>query len=169
MLENAFRTKNIPGKNMVALVSVSILLASLGITASQAFAMGQAPSTCSNRYDGTITSMKIIVGHRTYDPIAHPGITFQLRNDKSYTVTFTIHTANQSSQDNTLGGNTWYDTSAPGYQLGSCVTGAGSNQDVTITATEVHPGNIAPQITQNVSWKTLVSGETTYNVKWINP
>lgn len=169
MLENAFRTKNISGKNMVAMVFVSILLASLGITASQAFAMGQAPSTCTNRYDGAITAMKIIVGYRTYDPIAHPGTTFQLRNDKSYTVTFTIHTASQSSQGNTLGGTTWYDTSAPGYQLGSCVTGAGSNQDVTITATEVHPGNLAPQITQNVSWKTLMPGEITYNIKWINP
>jgi len=109
------------------------------------------------------------VGYKTFDPIAHPGITFQLRNDKSYTVKFTIHTYNQSSQGNSLAGDTWYDTSAPGYQLGMCVTGAGPNQNVVITATETHPGNIAPQITQNVSWKTLVQGEITYNIKWINP
>ena len=167
-LEDAFRTKNNTGKSMLALVFVSILLASLGASASQAFAMGQAPSTCSNRYDGTITAMKIVVGHRTYDPITNPGITFQLRNDKSYTVTFTIHTANQSSQGNTLGGNTWYDTSAPGYQLGKCVAGAGSNQDIKVTATEKHPANIAPQTTQNVSWKTLLPGDIAYNIKWIN-
>ncbi len=170
MLENKFRTKNNSGKNVFALVFASVLLASLGVSANQAFAMGQAPSTCSNRYDGTITAMKIIVGHtRTYDPIAHPGVTFQLRNDKSYTVTFTIHTPSQSSQNNTLVGDTWYDTSAPGYQLGKCVTGTGPNQDVTVTVTETHPGNLAPQTTQNVSWKTLVPGETTFNIKWINP
>jgi hypothetical protein len=168
-LENKFRTKNSLGKNLFAIVLVSILLASLGISANQVYAMGQAPSTCSNLYDDTITAMKIIVGHRTYDPIAHPGITFQLRNDKSYTVTFTIHTASQSSQSNSFSGDTWYDTNAPGYQLGNCVTGAGSNQNVTVTVTETHPGNIAPQITQSVSWKTLMSGDTTYNIKWINP
>src|SRR5579864_3070811 len=98
MLENKFRTKNNSGKNVFALVFASVLLASLGITANQAFAMGQAPSTCSNRYDGTITAMKITVGYRTFNPIANPGMTFQLRNDRSYTVTFTIHTPSQSSQ-----------------------------------------------------------------------
>lgn len=169
MLENAFGTKTIPGKSMLALVFISILFASLDISTSQAFAMGQAPSTCSNRYDGTITAMKIIVGHRTYDPITNPDTTFQLRNDRSYTVTFTIHTTNQSSQNNTLAGDTWYDTSSPGYQLGECVTGAGSNQDVAVTVTETHPGNIAPQTIQNVSWKTLMPGDITYNIKWINP
>jgi hypothetical protein len=168
-LENTFRTKNNLGKNAFALVFASILLASLGVSANQAYAMGQAPSTCSNRYDGTITAMKIIVGHRTYDPIAHPGTTFQLRNDKSYTVTFTIHTPSQNSQNNTLVGDTWYDTSAPGYQLGKCITGTGPNQDVTVTVTETHPGNRAPQTTQNVSWKTLLPGETTFSIKWINP
>lgn len=168
MLENAFGTKDIPGKSMLALVFVSILFAALGTSTSQAFAMGQAPSTCNNRYDGTITAMKITAGYKTYYPIANPGMTFQLRNDKSYTVTFTIHTANQSSQGNTLGGDTWYDTSAPGYQLGTCVAGAGPNQDVTVTVTEIHPGNIAPQTTQNVSWSTLIPGNVTYNIKWVN-
>ena len=164
-----FRTKNNRSKNVFALVFASILIASFGITANQAFAMGQAPSTCSNRYDGTITTMKITVGHKTFDPIANPGMTFQLRNDRSYTVTFTIHTPSQSSQSNSLGGSTWYDTSAPGFQLGTCVNGVGPDQDVTVTAKESHPGNLAPQTTQNVSWNTLVPGNVSYNVKWVNP
>jgi len=63
-LENAFRTRINPCKNMLALVFASILLASLGVSANQVFAMGQAPSTCTNRYDGTITAMKIMWGTR---------------------------------------------------------------------------------------------------------
>src|SRR5579864_1275416 len=105
VLKNTSRTKNNLGNNVFALVFASILLTSLGVTVNQAYAMGQAPSTCSNRYDGTITAMKITVGYKTFDPVAHPGITFQLRNDKSYTVTFTIHTPSQSSQSNSLGGS----------------------------------------------------------------
>lgn len=146
-----------------------ILVASLGISTNEAFAMGQAPSTCNNRYDGTITAMKIIVGYRTYNPIANPGVSFQLKNDRSYTVTFTIHTSNQSSQNNTLAGDTWYDTSSPGYQLGTCMSGATPNQDITLTVTESHPANFAPQATQNVTWNTLVPGQVAYSVKWINP
>lgn len=146
-----------------------ILVTSLGISANEAFAMGQAPSTCTNRYDGTITTMKITAGYRTYNPIANPGVTFQLKNTKSYTVTFTIHTPSQSSQNNTLAGDAWYDTSAPGYELGTCISGAGPNQDITLTVTESHPGNLVPQTTQNVAWNTLASGQATYSIKWINP
>ena len=169
IMKGTIRTKNNRSKNVFALMFASILIASFGITANQAFAMGQAPSTCSNRYDGTITAMKITVGHKTFDPVAHPDLTFQLRNDRSYTVTFTIHTPSQSSQSNSLVGSTWYDTSAPGFQLGTCVNDVGPNQDVTVTKTESHPGNLAPQTTQNVSWNTLVPGNVSYNVKWVNP
>jgi hypothetical protein len=151
------------------LVFATILIASLGISANKALAMGQAPSTCTNRYDGTITTMKITVGHRVYHPMANPSVSFQLQNTKSYTVTFTIHTPSQSSQNNTLAGKTWYDTSAPGYQLGTCVSGAAPNQYIVMTLTESHPGNLAPQATQNVTWNTLVPGQVAYSVKWINP
>ncbi len=169
VLENSIRTTNNHGRNLSTLMFVVILVASLGITANQAYAMGQAPSTCSNRYDGTITEMKITVGHRTIDPIAEPGTTFHLQNNKSYIVTFTIHTPSQSSQNNTQDGTTWYDTSAPGYQLGTCVSNTSANQNVTVTMTESHPANLAPQTTQNVTWNTMVPGNTSYNVTWVNP
>ncbi|MDE1829677.1 MAG: hypothetical protein KGI25_05080 [Thaumarchaeota archaeon] len=163
-------TKNrIFGKNLHMLVFASVLLSSTGLFAHYAFAMGQAPSTCSNRYDGMITTMTITIGHKTYNPIAHPNMTFQLQNTRSYTVTFTILTSSQISQGNSLNGSTWYDTSAPGYQLGECVNGVGPNQNVTLTTTESHPGNLAPAATQNVSWSTLTSGSVTYNIKWVNP
>ena len=44
-----------------------ILLASAGILVNEAFAMGQAPSTCNNRYDGAITSLQITAGGQTYE------------------------------------------------------------------------------------------------------
>ncbi len=156
-------------KSLFALAFASILVSSFGIYAHQVFAMGQAPSTCTNRYDGKITSMTITVGHRTYNPIAHPNMTLQIQNTRSYTVTFTIHTPNQSSQGNSLNGSTWFDTSATGYHFGECVNGIGPNQDVTITTTESHPANLAPSTTQTVSWSTLAPSNVTYNIKWTNP
>ncbi len=168
-MEHPFRTINGHGKNLLALMFASILLASLGVVANQAYAMGQAPSTCTNRYDGTITAMKVTVGQKTFYPLAHPGLTFQLRNDESYKVTFTIHTPSQSSQSNSLVGTTWYDTSAPGYQIGTCVNNAGADQNIRVTLTESHPANLAPVIEQKVTWNTLMPGNATFNVSWINP
>lgn len=152
---------------LIMLVFASIML--LSISADKAFAMGQAPSTCNNRYDGPITSMTITNGNQAYDPIRNPGITFQVDNDKSYAVSFTIHTSDKSSQGNSLQGSTWYDTSAPGYWMGFCVSGANPSQDIIITQNLEHSGSIAPQTTQTVSWHTFASDSITYNVKWVNP
>ncbi|HEU5487327.1 MAG TPA: hypothetical protein VFV16_00730, partial [Candidatus Nitrosotalea sp.] len=142
------------GTYFFSTVFALILLASTGVLVNEAFAMGQAPSTCSNRYDGAITSIQVTAGGNTYDPIANPGLTIQMDNDKTYDVTLTIHTPSTSSQNNTLDGTTWYDTSAPGYQLGTCVDGAGPDKDITVTLTERHPANIAPEVTQTVTWST---------------
>jgi Fibronectin type III domain len=159
------RARNISSNHLFAILFVSVLLASL--SANQAFAMGQAPSTCNNRYDGPITSAKITVGDKTYFPMTS-NVSFHLPNDKSYTISFTIHTPSQSSQGNTLPGTTWYSTSAPGYQMGTCVNGATSNQDITLTLNEGHSGSLAPDATQTVNWRTLVSGFS-YVVQWTNP
>ena len=157
------------GTYFFSTVFALILLASTGVLVNEAFAMGQAPSTCNNRYDGAITSIQVTAGGNTYDPIANPGLTIQMDNDKTYDVTLTIHTPSTSSQNNTLDGTTWYDTSAPGYQLGTCVDGAGPDKDITVTLTEGHPANIAPEVTQTVTWSTLVAGGGSYFVQWTNP
>lgn len=151
------------------LISASALLATFSITAEEAYAMGQAPSTCNNRYDGPITHMIITNEGQSYDPIANPGLTFQIDNDKSYAVSFIIHTPDQSSQGNSLEGSTWYDTSTPGYWMGFCVNNVGPNQDIPLTLNVEHSGSIAPETTQTVSWHTLANGTVTYNVKWVNP
>ncbi len=160
---------NVRGTYFFSTVIALILLASTGVLVNEAFAMGQAPSTCNNRYDGAITSIQVIAGGTTYDPISNPGLTIKMDNDKTYDVTMTIHTPSTSSQNNTLDGTTWYDTSAPGLQLGTCVDGAGPDKDITVTLTEGHPANMAPETTQTVTWSTLVVGGGSYSVQWTNP
>lgn len=168
------RKPNIPktsslGKNISMLAFASVLISAVAVSSHEAFAMGQAPSTCDNRYDGVITAMKIMVGQRAYNPIAHPDLTFRLQDTKSYTVTYTIHTTAQSSQGNTLGGSTWIDTSSTGYELGQCVNGVGPDQYVTKTVTESHPANLTPGTEQTVTWNTLAPNQVTYNIKWESP
>ena len=160
---------NSHGMHLFSIVFALVLLASTSMLTNNAFAMGQAPSTCNNRYDGSITSIQVTSKGQTYDPIENPGLTIQVDNDKTYDVTFTIHTPSQSSQNNTLDGTTWYDTSAPGFQEGVCVDGAGPDKDITVTSSEGHPANMAPEATQTVTWSTLVAGGGSYFVQWINP
>ncbi len=156
----------------------TILLASLlsFLSISQVNAMGDNPSTCPNRYDGVITSLRVTLPHGVrFDPIAHR-VVFGLRDDRSYSVTFIIRTPAESSQGNTQSGTTWFDTSAFGFQLGQCVGpgqsypygNVGPNQDVTIQVDSIpHPANLAPLITQTVTWSTLVGNSVSYAIHWV--
>ncbi len=132
------------------------------------FGMGQAPSTCDNRYDGTITTLTVVYQNKTYYPLENPGVTFQADNSKSYQVSFTIRTPSLSSQNNSLAGSTWYDNNAVGYQMGTCVNGVNHNQDVTLTVSASHPGNMPQETTQTVMWNTLVGQPVTFYVQWVN-
>jgi hypothetical protein len=163
-----FRTNLHHEKNFTVLIFASIFLIIFALTTNQVYAMGQAPSTCNNRYDGPITSATIISEGQTYDPIANPDLTFQVDNDKSYSVIFTIHTPTQSSQGNSLPGTTWYRTTAPGYANGICVDGAGHDKDITIETSWSHPANMAAETIQTVEFGTRVSGFN-FNVEWKNP
>jgi hypothetical protein len=154
---------------LIIIIFVSVLLATIGISTNNAFAMGQAPSTCNNRYDSSIISMIITNGNQTYDPIANPDLTFQIDNDKSYLVSFIIHTQDQSFQGNSLKGSTWYNMNTAGYWMGFCVNNIGPNQDIPLTQTLEHSGSIAPETIQTVSWHILTPDNITYNVKWVNP
>jgi hypothetical protein len=161
-----FKLKNQHIK-LLTMTFVSILLTTLLLSTNNAFAMGSAPSTCQNRYDGPIVSFLINNGSQTFDPIANPGITFNVNRYSSYNVTFVIQTSSTSSQGNSLSGTTWYDTSAPGYFLGQCVGGAGPNQNVTVSRSQMHPGNFGNEGIQEVQFNTLTYGGVTFNVNWL--
>jgi len=132
-------------------------------------AMGDAPSTCDNRYDGVITSMTISYNNQTFDAMKS-NIVLDVPNNQSYLISFTIHTNNQSSQGNNNTGTTWYDTDAYGFDLGMCVSNVGANQDVSTTLTLSEPPNFDPQITQQqVGWSTFTNGPVSYNINWTSP
>ena len=149
----------------------SILLVTFGMSSNEAFAMGQAPSTCPNRYDGPISSFIINNGSQTFDPIANPGVTFNVNRDSSYSVTFVIHTQSTSSQGNSDPGTTWYHATAIGFANGVCVDSVGPNQDVTLSGPYSHPSNMGAEGTQAVEFATYstLANPITFNVNWIDP
>ncbi len=134
--------------------------------------MGNAPPTCNNRYGGTFTSFTISYPGGTLDALAHPNSTFDIRTGSTYNVTFVVHTASQSVNNNTLGGTLWYGSNYPGFGDGICypsqnASTVGPGQDVTIAIAGVsHPANFAPNASQSVYFTISFPQQITYNVVW---
>lgn len=140
------------------------------LLSNNAFSHGDAPSTCENRYDADITSMTIDNGTQMFDP-TNPGLEFDAQMDTGYDVAFTLHTANASSQNNTLAGTTWYRITAFGFGSGVCVDNAGQDQDVPISLHVDAPyGGVPDGYEQSAvewgSWPEIV--QITYKVVWHN-
>jgi hypothetical protein len=157
--------KNPHGRYFLTAAFASILLI-LGMSASEVFAMGQAPSTCPNRYDATITEMILNNGTHTFDPIQNPDMAFRAEARAGYFITMTLRTANQSTDDNQENGTTWYRDNIFGYGNGHCVYDVGPNEDKALSL--AHRWNFAglgPPRTQNINWSTFLNS-VTYNVSW---
>jgi|SRR6266850_8462242 len=166
---------NLNLQTLVLVLASVLVLSSIGFENS-AFALGDAPSTCTNRYDGSIVSFTINNASQTFDAIANPGVTFNVNTFGSYNVAFVIHTTSTSSQGNSDPGTTWYRSTALGFANGICLpdrttTSISPNQDVTVNVSYSHPGNFASQGPQPVEFSTFstLSSLITYNVNWINP
>jgi len=164
--------RNYHGKYILTVFFASILCVTLCISMNPVFAMGDAPSICANRYDGPIVYFTIDNGSNTFDPIANPGVTFNVNTLDNYNVTFVIHTSNMSSQNNTDPGTTWYHDNVFAFADGHCVpdsttTSISPDQNVTIsrTLTNPHPGYFS----QSVFFSTFstLGNPITYNVQWI--
>lgn len=167
--------RNYHGKYLLTLVFASMLLTTLMLSTNNAFAMGQAPSTCPNRYDGPITSFMINNGSQTFDAMANPGVTFDENSVNRYNVTFVIHIQNSSSQGNSDPGTTWFSTSAPGYYAGHCVPSSGignigPNQNITISTNWGRAGTASPLGgTQQVNVYTyFINSAVTFYVHWLS-
>lgn len=154
-------------KHFLTIVFASILLAPLGISTNQAFAMGQAPSTCPNRYDSGITSMIIDNGISTFDTVSNPNATFTADVNDGYKLTMTLHTADQSSEGNQLQGTTWYREIVHGFGNGHCVDDVGPNEDKTLNFSFNWPPSRGPPRVQYVEWSTFGGPTVTYNVDWM--
>jgi parallel beta-helix repeat protein len=137
----------------------------------QAFAYGDPPTACPNRYDATLLSITINNGTQTFNPIStttNSSITFDAQPGAGYNVTFTLHTADQSSQNNTSPGSTWYRHTAYGFGLGKCTdNNLGPNRDITLSVHIEPPGTVKENSTQKVewgSWPGIV--QTVFRVHW---
>jgi len=139
-----------------------------------AYAMGDNPSSCVNRYDATITSMIIDNGRRTVTVLdsggngnVHHHDKFVSHIDVGYTVTFTLHTSSQSSQGNTDTGSTWFRHTGYGFAEGRCVDGVGPNQDIPITIGNVIMPTATQGTIQLVEWGSLPEiSQVHYSVAW---
>jgi hypothetical protein len=167
------KPKNYHVKYFLTLVFASILV-TFGASINQVFAMGDAPSTCSNRYDGSIVSFLINNGSQTFDPIANPGVAFNVNTFSNYSVTFVIHTSNMSSQNNTNPGTTWYHDDVFAFADGHCIpdsttTNINPNQNVTLNRTLTNPHGGYYQQSVFFSTFSTLGNPVTYNVQWIAP
>jgi len=153
---------------------ILLLLSSTGILTSQVFGMGDAPGTCPNRYDSAIAQMSISNGTQIFNPLSHPsttfghpGITFRAETHSGYSLSMTLHTANQSSNGNKDIGTTWYSENTFGFGNGHCVNDVGPNYDSTqnFSFTWNYVGS-GPPHSQSVLWYTFGGNDVSYAVEW---
>jgi len=117
-----------------------------------AFADGPAPGTCNNEYDGPITDATITFGNQTYYPLKN-SVSFQIPYDQIYHLTFTVKTSSQNNQGNSLPGNVWYTTNVWGFWFNKCQSGAGPNENFTISMDVNSPSSGPPS--RSPSWGTI--------------
>lgn len=129
--------------------------------------MGQSPGTCTNRYDSAITQMIINNGTQIFDPVNNPGVTFRAEAHSGYSLSMTLHTADQSSNGNQDIGTTWYNENTLGFQNGHCVDNVGPNEDKTLNLSHTwNYAGLGPPKTQNVFWHTIGGNDVSYTVEW---
>jgi hypothetical protein len=114
--------------------------------------------------------MSINNGTHTFNPISDPNLEFSTQIDKGYDVTFTLHIANLSSQNNTSAGSAWYRTIAFGFGSGVCVDGAGPDKDISLVVHVSVMSNVPDGYAQNgVEWGSWPgTSQIRYNVVWHN-
>jgi hypothetical protein len=155
-------------KNKTMLAIFAFLIAFPIMLSNNAFSHGDAPSNCENRYDATITSMTVSNWTQNFDPISDPDTQFAAQIEDGYDVTFTLHTTNVSSQNNTVAGTSWYRHSAFGFGSGMCVDNAGPDQDISVTVHVDPPSGIPDGYQQdNIEWGAWPQViQLSYGVTW---
>jgi len=154
------------GKYFLTIIFASILLVSFGILVQNVFAMGPGPGSCYNEYVATIVDFKINNGTQIFDPIAHPGLTFQENWHNTYLVTNKVHIANQSSQGNTNPGSWWEGNDYYNFHGQACSDSYVSpNQNVTEGPFGIQDTE-GPFTQQQVDVMT-VGNSVTYYVQWV--
>lgn len=92
-----------------------------GILVQDVFAMG--PGSCGNQYNGRVVVAKINNGTQTFDPLANPGVTFEVNKYASFGLWQVIDMPNQSSLGKVIPGGAWYRWINPTYPESTCLNG----------------------------------------------
>src|SRR5881628_2014953 len=90
-IDNDKRGNKPRGSAAIRASMILLLLSSTGILTNQAFGMGDAPSTCPNRYDSAIAQMSISNGTQIFNPVGHPGMTFRAETHSGYSLSMASH------------------------------------------------------------------------------
>ncbi|MEO9321810.1 MAG: hypothetical protein ABI361_14180 [Nitrososphaera sp.] len=154
--------------SLLSLLSLALAALPAG-TVQRAFAMGDNPTSCDNRYDATVTSVVIQTSRQNIDVLAEPSAVIRQKAFTGYDMTITLHAQPISSAGNTNPGSVWYSTSAFGYSLGTCVSGALASHDIVVTLHNVfmgqaNPNGITKQIVTIGSWPN--TQQASYRVVW---
>ncbi|MDE1811903.1 MAG: fibronectin type III domain-containing protein [Thaumarchaeota archaeon] len=132
-----------------------------------AFAMGPAPGTCNNEYDGSYVSAIITAGNQTFYPLQN-NVTFKMNIGQSYNLTTIIHVPNQSSQGNSLPGSLWYSSNEIGYDQNYCSPTVNPSTNYTISMNVGFPNDYNPNQSQVISVYWAPHGYS-YTVDWVVP
>jgi YVTN family beta-propeller protein len=162
---------------IAALVAAMTPLSAL-LTVQNSYAMGPPGSACTNRYDGTITSLVVNNGTKSYDIINDHVTGFDARVSKGYSATIKIHFPAASSQNNTSPGQYWFWSDAYGVRQGSCNDGGAANSDTVLNLPNIKDAFITDdlqyhqgiqQVQYYVHWSALAGDvDAQYSVQWIN-
>jgi hypothetical protein len=143
-----------------------VLLAASLISASDAV----SPSSCENRADGKIVSMKVRTDKKIVDIPSKPSqAVIDANIKKGYSVELSVLA---NSKDSASGkGSVWLTTTAYGFSSGMCIDKvkiSPSGQTTThVSIKGLQMGQAVPGLLQSVKWGSWPDTEQiSYNVRW---
>jgi len=130
---------------------------------------GASPSSCENRADGRILSIKVGGEKKSVDISSKRSSVIEADIKKGYSIELTVLA---NSKDSSPGkGSIWLTTTAYGYSSGMCIDNvkiSPSGQTTThVSIKGVVMGQAAPGLQQNVKWGSWPdTEEMSYTVRW---
>ncbi|MEP6575658.1 MAG: hypothetical protein ABJB85_04445 [Nitrososphaerota archaeon] len=151
------------------ILEIVCLCAVLVVASLVSVSDGASPSSCENRADGKILSMKVRAERKSVDISSKHSSVIDVDIKKGYSVELTVLA---SSKDSSSGkGSIWLTTTAYGYSSGMCIDKvkiSPSGQTTThVSINGLLMGQAAPGLQQNVKWGSWPDTEQiSYNVRW---
>jgi hypothetical protein len=151
---------------VVVIVPLCIVLLAASLVS---VSYGVSPSSCENRADGKILSMRVRGDKKLVDISSKRSSLIDVSIEKGYSVELSVLA---NSKDSSSGkASIWLTTTAYGFSSGTCIDKnnvSPSGQTVTkVSIKGLHMGQAAPGLVQNVKWGSWPDTEQiAYNVRW---